>query len=420
MKYGLKALVFCILIFFLLSGCENPLFNNLTLELNSIAVTQPPSVTAFLYCEPLDITGLEVTGSYTDGKTRSEAVTVEDISGYESFVIGPQELTVTVNGKTAVFEVFVVELLHVTVACPRTVFARGEALDLTGLVVTGHYSGGITREETNFSIDSTAYDNMTSGPYPVPVTIIVTVKGWTIPLSIQITDAQPVGISVANGKPHYWDWELLDRNTLTINYHYSDGTVSYIPGSSGYVSNLGPFSPGEHVLTVTYGAFSADFTITVETPALYSITVVTPPNRTSYPKGAPLDKTGLSVRGYYNDGTSQDRTADAVISGYEPMNVVFQTVTVTVDGFQDSFGVTVTPAELTSIAVTSPPAKDVYQINEPFDSTGMVVTGYWTDGEALPVPATISSFDSSTSGMKYLTVSYNGKTTTLGVYVERP
>ena len=78
------------------------------------------------------------------------------------------------------------------------------------------------------------------------------------------------------------------------------------------------------------------------------------------------------------------------------------------------------PKTLTGIAVTTPPTKVVYNLNEMFDSTGMVVTASYSDGSKVVVPnsgCSITGFSSTTEGKKTITVTYQGKPTTLTVTV---
>ncbi|MDR1073867.1 MAG: bacterial Ig-like domain-containing protein [Treponema sp.] len=75
--------------------------------LQSIAVTSPPTKTVYVKGEALDLSGLVVTGTYTDGTTRTESVTLSNVSGYNAATAGVQTLTVTMDGKTATFTVTV-------------------------------------------------------------------------------------------------------------------------------------------------------------------------------------------------------------------------------------------------------------------------------------------------------------------------
>ena len=77
-------------------------------------------------------------------------------------------------------------------------------------------------------------------------------------------------------------------------------------------------------------------------------------------------------------------------------------------------------ATLTSISITKQPTKTTYYINESFDSTGMVVTGYYDDGTSKDVTKSCSFSPSTFSsiGTKTVTVSYSDKTTSLTVTVK--
>jgi hypothetical protein len=76
-------------------------------SLVSISITRFPSKTAYEWGEELDISGLEVAGTYSDGSVRIEDVSRDNIRGYNRAMEGIQTLTVSIQGKTAVFEVIV-------------------------------------------------------------------------------------------------------------------------------------------------------------------------------------------------------------------------------------------------------------------------------------------------------------------------
>jgi len=75
---------------------------------------------------------------------------------------------------------------------------------------------------------------------------------------------------------------------------------------------------------------------------------------------------------------------------------------------------------LVSIAVT-PPTKNRYIIGETLNTGGMVVTATYSDSKTAAVTGyTTSGFDSTTTGQKTVTVSYEGKTATFTVTVINP
>src|SRR3989339_251165 len=78
--------------------------------LSSIAITTPATKLAYATGDTLDISGLEITGTYSDSTTILETITTTSISGFNSSapVIG-QVLTITVGGKTTSYTIDVVD-----------------------------------------------------------------------------------------------------------------------------------------------------------------------------------------------------------------------------------------------------------------------------------------------------------------------
>ena len=75
---------------------------------------------------------------------------------------------------------------------------------------------------------------------------------------------------------------------------------------------------------------------------------------------------------------------------------------------------------LVSIAVTTQPTKDVYDIGEELNTAGMIVTATYSDGSTGEVTGyDVSALDSTTEGEKTITVSYQGKTITFTVTVSK-
>jgi hypothetical protein len=103
--------------------------------LQSIAITTPATKLSYNIGDSLDITGLVVTGTYSDGSTTPEAITVANVSGFNGSVAATnQVLTITVNGMTATYDVQIV-------AAPNT-SGIGDFYDTTTMI---HYSmSGIT------------------------------------------------------------------------------------------------------------------------------------------------------------------------------------------------------------------------------------------------------------------------------------
>lgn len=74
--------------------------------LQSIAITTPATKLSYKIGEQLDLTGLVVTGTYSDATTKAETITADTVTGFNSSVAAADQLlTITVNGKTVTYNV---------------------------------------------------------------------------------------------------------------------------------------------------------------------------------------------------------------------------------------------------------------------------------------------------------------------------
>jgi C1A family cysteine protease len=77
-----------------------------TAELQSIAITSPATKLSYEIGESLDLSGLVVTGTYSDGSSKVEAISAANISGFDSSQAdASQVLTISVDGKTATYTI---------------------------------------------------------------------------------------------------------------------------------------------------------------------------------------------------------------------------------------------------------------------------------------------------------------------------
>ena len=113
------------------------------LQLTGITVKTNPSKMYYYVGETFDSTGTAVKATYSDGtKTKTADIgTSECTFSYGKFTEAGQKVTVIYKEKTAEIPVTVLALssIEITTAPTMTTFAKGAAVDLTGMVVTAHY-----------------------------------------------------------------------------------------------------------------------------------------------------------------------------------------------------------------------------------------------------------------------------------------
>ncbi|MDR0410901.1 MAG: bacterial Ig-like domain-containing protein [Treponema sp.] len=351
---GVLATLFVTMLVWTVIGCSESSPTQEEPVLQSIVVTSLPYKTEYAKGEALDLTGLVVTGTYSDNTTKTETVSVSNVSGYNAYTTGTQTLTVTISGKTATFTVSVSEspgpgatLQSIAVTSPpaKTEYAKDEALDLTGLVVTGTYSDNTTKAETVELSNVTGYDANRVGEQ----TLTVMVNGKTAIFTVTVNNAALVSIAITSlpYKTAYTKGEALDLTGLVVTGTYADGTTKTETVRQFNISGYNADRVGQQTLTVTINGKTATFTVSVsESPGpgatLQSIAVTSPPAKTEYAKGEALDLTGLVVTGTYSDNTTKAETVSASnVSGYNAGTAGTQTLTVTISGKTATFTVIV-------------------------------------------------------------------------------
>lgn len=159
--------------------------------LTGIEITKQPTKTEYVVGQSIDLTGLAVTGTYNDGITAPVTITSSNISGFDSTTTGSKTVTVTVDGKTATFNVNVIAKaltgIEVTKQPTKTEYVVGQSLDLTGLIVTGTYNDGTTAPITITASNISGFDSTTAGSK----TVTVTVDGKTATFNVNVKVVVP-------------------------------------------------------------------------------------------------------------------------------------------------------------------------------------------------------------------------------------
>ncbi|ULQ59629.1 bacterial Ig-like domain-containing protein [Brucepastera parasyntrophica] len=408
---------FCFFVFIILliTGCD--FFNTSVLEtppvLVSISIIKNPAKMEYCIGESLDLTGLEVRGTYSNGTTKKEILGSSAVSGYNNTLLGAQTLTVTFNGKTAFFEINVIKSLliklEVTAPPSKTVYALGETFDITGLVVTGRYTNGLTQTEPITESHIRGFDNAAIGLYNL--TIIY--SGETTGFGIQVVEKALVSIAVnaSGAKTEYAKGEALDLGGLAVTGWYTDGTSGPLTVDSTHIGNFDSSVEGTRQLTVTVNGKSGGYQIRVGAAALMRIEIASPAVKTVYAKGEQLNLDGLEIRGIYSDGTEKAESGYS-IEGFSSSETGDRILSVKYGGKETYYGIQVVEKALVSIAVNASGAKTEYAKGEALDLGGLAVTGWYTDGTSGPLTVDsthIGNFDSSVEGTRQLTVTVNGK-----------
>ena len=131
--------------------------------------------TSYSFGEKLDVTGGMIRVIYDNETSVEKEMQASWVTGFDSedeTKIGvPQQLTVTYEGKTAIYNVTITDnATGITITKPNKVtYQYGEEMDLTGLTVTLHMKSGATSEVELRQCSVTGYNSKSLGAQTISV-----------------------------------------------------------------------------------------------------------------------------------------------------------------------------------------------------------------------------------------------------------
>ena len=399
-------------------------------EIIQIVMKEKPSKTTYIRGENLDLTDGIITVYYEDTTTTEIPLTSDEISisGYDNKIIGMQTITVTYRGKQTTFEVTVkndVEKIEIKTKPSKTVYIKGETLDLTEGEITAYYEDKTTATipMTSEEVQITGYNTNRLGTQ----TIFVRYQGKQTTFEVTVkNDVEKIEIKTQPLKTVYIKGETLDLTEGKITVYYEDKTTATILMTSEkvQVTNYDANSLGRQTLTVTYQEKQTTFEVIVKND-VEKIEIKTKPSKTTYIKGEDLDLTNGIITAYYEDNTTENipmTSKELQISGFDSNTLGTKIVTIIYQGKTASFNVIV-KNDLEKIEIKTKPSKITYIKGEALDLTEGTIIAYYEDNTTATIPMTskelqISGYESNTLGTKTITITYQGKTVSFNVSVK--
>ncbi len=168
------------------SYCNDMGLEYYNLNRNFTMVLTAPSKTEYNEYDELDLTGLALDLTYTNGMERT-IKTGYDVSGYDPAKLGTQTITITYNGQSVTFNVTViakvVSTVQITAGAPTDVIV-GEDLDYSNMVIKVTFTDD-TSVDLSEGYTVTGYNPETIGEQTITVTyregskeMTVTVKDY--------------------------------------------------------------------------------------------------------------------------------------------------------------------------------------------------------------------------------------------------
>ena len=377
------------------------------------------------------------TVTYAKAGAKTPVVLAESmVAGYNKTNIAEQNLTVTytdndidsaTNGKafTATLKITLsddIESMEIS-STPKQNYKYGEPLDITGGTIEIVKSSGTKTipitESMVKELDGSEFDSTKLGTRNLNVTYGGITKTYEVTVSDYV-----VGITLtAPTKTKYQYGESLNLTGGTVQKIMASNAVTTavaLTDSSVNVSAFNPNQIGTQVINVTYEGFTKNFGVIVE-DSIQSIEIKTKP-KVSYKYGEELDVTGGEINVIRSSGVTTVAITKSMVSGYNPETLGNQELTVTYEGKQAKY--TVDVQDFIKDIVMVKPNKLIYKLNETKDLTGGQVQAIMASGTATsPVAMTdsqvvVTGYDTTSVGVKTITVQYKGFTKNFGITVE--
>lgn len=180
--------------------------------------------------------------------------------------------------------------------------------------------------------------------------------------------------------------EPVDLTGVTIYALHYNGKKENVTNKVRLSRSNWSDTEGNQSVDIGYKGRRITLTANVSEVMLDSISVKTPPTKTSYKVGETISATGLVLTATYTDGSSED-----VTEGYTftPVTMASDTTAMTisleVDGITKTTTQVLTLVSLDSISVKTPPTVTSFAAGANIDLTGLVLTATYTDGSTADV-----------------------------------
>ena len=375
-----------------------------------------PDKTEYQYGESLDLTGGSVQKVMASGAAVAAVPLTDDsvtLSTFNPNQSGIQTIKVTYEGKTKTFDVNVkdtitgIELQGI----PETKYKYGEDFKISNLKLNIHkLSGDVTIPVTQDMIKG--YEKNKLGSQVVKIEY----EGQTITtINVEVIDYVQSVIITPPSKVEYNYGESLnlDGAKITKIMASNPSKPEEIIVTSSMISGYTSTKIGKQNVTITYvddKTYTKDFVVTVK-DTISEISLNDKDFKKIYKYGDNLDLSYLSINVKYNSGKAENiPVTTGMISGYNPQKLGDQELTITYN--EKSLKTSVTIKDYIKDIKLTPPTKNEYKINESLSLAGGSITEVMASGvNGNTISLTknmVSGFDSTTPGIKKITVTYEG------------
>ena len=404
--------------------------------------TMPSKLEYLKNTDPLDLEGGVLKVTYLDGKVVEKDLTDPEIivEGFNNSVLGDRTLTVKYMGKEATFTVKIVdeyEISEIILTEPNKkeyIVKEETTLNLDGGLLTIKYKNGSQDkiiDLKNENVIISGFDGNTVGKQ----TITVDYKGRKVTYEVNVIRViRKITINQLPSKLEYTESDqTLDLTGGSILAEYNDGYKEIIDMTSNEITADG-FNrgvPGVQTITLTYKNLKTSFPIAIS-KKVKSISFKAEPVKKQYLYGIDsLDLTGGVLIVTYEDDSQMEiilPSNKVSVSGFDKTKLGEQIITITYKDKTVSYKIEVIKEieevkTVERISIKQLPDKLEYVVGKDnLDLSGGILLVRYSDGTVTEVEMTnarvvILGFSNVNVGIRTLTVSFEGKTTTFDIEI---
>ena len=402
-------------------SCEQAITVNEVVTLNSISISTPPTKTTYTEGESFDPTGLVITASYSNG---NQTVTY---SGHASdFSFNPDleaeldtsdtSVTISYGGKSCNQPITVneqVTLSSISVSGQTTQFTVGDTFVFGG-TVTAHYSDSNTEDVTE-DASFTGYNMSTTGNQTVTVTYSTVSTTYSITVS-EAQQGDTDSVTIAQDHTFSPTLPVSKATSNTTSTLHSDLTSGIAFKEQGIYKDT--INNNEYIMFVENKGFlyNTDSLGTIDSISItYSSGTSTSGKIGVYfgstERNAYTTSANVTIKGVSQTDVFENSTEGNGFFQISTSNKNVQIVTIVIEYHESGSSQQGDPT-LTGISLDTTNVTKIFEVNDTFSYTGLVVTAHYdiSTYDEVVTNYTVDTPNMSTAGQKTVVVTYQGKT----------
>ncbi len=292
----------------------------------------------------------------------------------------------------------------------KSVYYIGDSLNTSGLKLKLTYIDGSTETVTS-GFSTSGFSSSSSGTK----TVTVTYSGFRDSFNVTV-NTPSMTLSKSNITLNKGSTTTISATTTpfgqAVSWTSSNSDVVTV-STGGTVSAM---APGTAILTARFTYNGTTYTktcsVTVSSgKTLKGMSISAIPSKTTYYIGDSLSTTGIKLKLTYSDGSTETVTSGFSTSGYSTSTAGTKTVTVSYEGYIDTYTISVYTPELSlSDLSVSMKVDDRYTVTA--TTTPPVQTVSWSSSDTSVVSVTYGVLNAKKKGSANITATftYNGIT----------